>query len=105
MDPDVVLVRWHDLAIYVTRSEASRVTAFLDGIGPRAFDQLSFGGMVGAIGMQRSTRDDLALIGRDSGGVLDGPEGFFIECFDCSAPAVVTALVSLGVRWSPTRSP
>jgi len=105
VDRDVVLVRWHDVAIYATRDETPSVTAFLDGTGPRDFDKLAFAGMVGDLGMQRSTRDDLALIGRDSGIVLDGPEGFYIECFNCSAPAVVTALVSLGVRWSKVRSP
>jgi hypothetical protein len=56
--------------------------------------------MIGDLGIQHATRDDLALIGRDAGVTLAGRDGFFIECFACRAPSVITALAALGVTVS-----
>ena len=97
VDPDVVLLRWHDVAIYATHAEADRSQAFLATESAR-FAKLVFAGMVGDLGMQHTTHDDLALIGRDAGVTLTGPDGFYVECFNCAAPAVITALAALGVQ-------
>jgi hypothetical protein len=97
VDAEVAVVRWRGVAIYTTRAEAKPVMQFLDGERPRAFAKLAFRGMVGDLGIPRTTADDLAYIGKDAGVTLAGPDGFFIECFDCKAPEIVTALAALGV--------
>ena len=105
VDPGVVLVRWRDVAIYATAAQAHGAAQFLAHDAAR-FEHTHFTGeRVGDLSIQHSSADSFALIGKDSGTHLDGPAGFYIECFDCRAPAVLAALASLGVRITPGGSP
>ena len=100
----VVLLRWHDVAIYATTDEAPAAKQRLDGEG-RRFEHARFAGIVGDLSMQHTKPADLELIGKDSGFTLAGPDGFYIECFNCRAPAVLTALASLGLTITTRDSP
>jgi hypothetical protein len=95
--PGVVALRWHDLAFYVTRDEAARVEAALPADVHR-FDTARFDDMIGDLGIASSTSDDLTMLAKHSNAVVAGADGFFVECFDCSAPLVMTGLAALGVH-------
>ena len=100
VDPDVVVMRWHDVAIYAAKDEASAAARFFASDAPMRFAAAAFH-LTGDLGIQRSSRSDFELIGRDAGFVVDGPDGFFIECFNCSAASVLSGLAALGVRIVP----
>jgi hypothetical protein len=101
VEPGVVVLRWRDVAIYVAKDEASGATQFFASDGPARFKAAVFHGMVGDLGMRHTQRSDLDLIGKDAGFAIDAPDGFYLECFNCRAPSILSALAAVGAQIVP----